>query len=335
MGCTKVARSAHWGWLSVSVLALPLGACLLALTSGLGAARPAGQQETGSPTNESQQEASATQRESDSQESLAESTGQEAAGEDQQAATGLNELPGVGATAPIPWETDDEKLPFSLDPDDHRFRRLGPDDQVWIDVRQKIVVVGSFVALDRGLLEMFACPKGTKEHESVVAVNSRSFIIHAGLLAVGAKPGHPVKFDPTYEAATGQEIEVFVIWEDEGKPRWARGQDWVRDQQKEKVMETPWVFGGSGFWRDDDTGERHYMAESGELICLSNFTTAMLDLPVQSSDSNAALLFEANTDAIPARGTRVTMVLMPKAAEQPEGGDSQGESNNSPGEEDK
>ena len=31
-------------------------------------------------------------------------------------------------------------------------------------------MVGGRVALDDGLLEFFACPAGTKEHESVVAV---------------------------------------------------------------------------------------------------------------------------------------------------------------------
>ena len=38
-----------------------------------------------------------------------------------------------------------------------------------------------------GPLEMFACPSGTKEHESVVAVLSKSREIHAALLAIGAQ----------------------------------------------------------------------------------------------------------------------------------------------------
>ncbi len=41
------------------------------------------------------------------------------------------------------------------------------------------------------------------------------------------------------------------------------------------------MFGGSGFWVNKETGEKHYMAKSGDFICVSNFPTAMLDLPVE------------------------------------------------------
>lgn len=230
----------------------------------------------------------------------------------------LEAFPGMGSQAPTHWETADKALPFSLNQDEQRFRRLGPDDEVWIDVKQNLVIVGAQVALQRGVLEMFACPAGTKEHESVLAVNSRAFVIHTALLAVKAEPGHPVQFDPEYKAAEGQEIEIYVVWNKDDQPQWARAQDWIKDQQKDQAMDVPFVFGGSGFFRDENTGERHYMAESGELICLSNFSTAMLDLPIKSSDSDAALLFEAFGDRIPARGSRVTLVLVPKAKEAQE-----------------
>ncbi|MFM8893500.1 MAG: hypothetical protein ACKOTB_18140, partial [Planctomycetia bacterium] len=51
-----------------------------------------------------------------------------------------------------------------------------------------------------------------------------------------------------------------------------------------------------------------------DLVCLSNFPTAMLDLPIESSQSNEALLFEAFDGRIPPRGTVVDMILTPAAA---------------------
>jgi hypothetical protein len=48
------------------------------------------------------------------------------------------------------------------------------------------------------------------------------------------------------------------------------------------------------------------------LICVSNFPSAVLDVPIQSTDSNAALLFAAYTERIPPIGTPVTIVLAPK-----------------------
>jgi len=41
-------------------------------------------------------------------------------------------------------------------------------DGLWIDQKRKYVVVDGKVSMREGPLEMFACPKGTKEHESIV-----------------------------------------------------------------------------------------------------------------------------------------------------------------------
>ncbi len=62
-------------------------------------------------------------------------------------------------------------------------------------------------------------------------------------------------------------------------------------------------------WKDPDTGEERYLAESGDLICVSNFSTATLDVPLNSSQANSGLMFAAMTDAIPPEGTPVRLVL--------------------------
>ncbi|GIW99335.1 MAG: hypothetical protein KatS3mg111_2668 [Pirellulaceae bacterium] len=51
------------------------------------------------------------------------------------------------------------------------------------------------------------------------------------------------------------------------------------------------------------------MAEGGDLICVSNFSTATLDVPFESSQVNAGLMFAAFTERIPERGTPVRLVL--------------------------
>src|SRR5690606_33238231 len=76
-------------------------------------------------------------------------------------------------------------------------------------------------------------------------------------------------------------------------------------------MTLPWVFAGSGFWLDEETGKQHYQAESGDVICVSNFSSAMLDVPAESTNANAGLFFEAFTERIPPLGTPVRLVLTP------------------------
>ena len=194
-------------------------------------------------------------------------------------------------------------------------KKLFETSDVWLDTKRKAVVVDGQVCLQAGQLEMFACPKGTKEHESVVSLNCLAEHVHAGLLAAAAKPGTPVSFNPEYKAATGQIIDIYVLWKDaQGEKRQARAQDWVKQTATGKAMQHDWVFAGSGFWKDPDTGLEHYKANGGDLICLSNFSTATLDLPIESSQANADLMFQANSDAIPPKGTKVRVVLIPRPA---------------------
>ncbi|MGD9724744.1 MAG: YdjY domain-containing protein [Pirellulales bacterium] len=190
--------------------------------------------------------------------------------------------------------------------------RLAPKYDVWLDAKRGAVLVDGQVSLRRGMLEMFACIRNTKEHESVVTVDTQAFLVHAGLLRLGAEPGHPAQFVPEFKPPAGTEIEITVEWRDEqGKEHTARAQDWIRDIKTGKAMTYPFVFAGSRFWTDEETGKQYYQAEGGDFICVSNFGTAAFDIPVESSQSNDALEFEAFTERIPPLGTPVRLVMKP------------------------
>lgn len=192
-------------------------------------------------------------------------------------------------------------------------KRLVPEYDVWIDRQRNLVILDGEVCLREGQLEMFACPRGTKEHESIVACNTKAFVVHAALLSVGAEVGHPVQFTPKYVPAAGSEVEIYLLWFDSaGKRRTARAQEWIRNAETDEEMTYNWVFAGSGFWTDEASGKRHYQAEAGDFICVSNFSSAMLDLPVESTQANQGLLFAAYTERIPPIGTKVRLVLAPK-----------------------
>ena len=199
--------------------------------------------------------------------------------------------------------------------------RMHPRYNVWVNRDTKQIIMSAEVCRREGALEMFACLKQTKEHESILSVYTEALIVHATLEALGVEPGRPVEFQPRYRPAEGREIEVTVFWrDDEGKIREARGQDWVRDIRTKETLTHPWVFAGSGFWENEATKERHYLAEYGDFICVSNFNSAMIDLPIESSQSEAGLLFEPCTERIPPLGSRVTLVLTPRPATLPADG---------------
>ncbi len=208
----------------------------------------------------------------------------------------------------------DEPAPTNPADPSAPLKRLLPEYDVWIDPKNKQVVIEGEVCLTRGLLEMFACLKGSKEHESVVSANTKAYVVHAALLALGAKSGSPASWEPKYTPATGTPIDIMVFWtNDKGQPQKGKAQDWVRDIKTQEPLKFSWVFAGSAFHRDEMTGKQHYLSDaSGDFICVSNFPSAMLDLPIESSQANDELAFEAFAEKIPPRGTKVKMVLIPK-----------------------
>jgi hypothetical protein len=196
-------------------------------------------------------------------------------------------------------------------PDLHpELTRLSKTDDVWIDRALKQVVVGGQVALDEGVIEVFACPEKSKEHEAIVATRAPARLVHVALLAIGLEPGSPVSFDPEYAPARGPVVKVRMRWKDaDGKVHDRPAGELIRNTATQAALDTDWVFAGSALWRDPADGQEYYQADSGDLICVSNFTTATLDLPIESPQSNESLLFEVFPGRVPPRGTEVELVL--------------------------
>ncbi len=244
----------------------------------------------------------------------------------QQAVSRGDATPGAKAAPKSTTDADTVRVPAEPAlPVPAGAKKLSPTYPIWLDPREKAVLVDGQICLREGMLEMFACTRNTKEHEAIVSANTKAYLVHAALLSLGAEVGHPVQFQPSYRPAAGTEIEVFVRWRDaQGKEQTARAQDWVRDVHTKKPMEHPFVFAGSSFWVDPDNGKKYYQAEGGDFVCVSNFGTAMLDLPVKSSQANEELEFEAFTEKIPPLGTPVRLVFKPKLKEQGAGSKEQG-----------
>jgi hypothetical protein len=190
-------------------------------------------------------------------------------------------------------------------------KKMLEDGRVWIHRDEQAVIVDGYVCQRSAPLEMFACPVGTKEHESIVAVFTKSQFVHAALLAVGGVPGKPVAFEPKFVPASGTTVRVYALWHDaEGKTQGTLAQNWVRQSGKDKAMEWDWVFAGSKIYKDPDTGKETYLGNSGELLCVANFMTSTMDVSVKSDAANSGLVFDAFTERIPKRNTPIRLVMV-------------------------
>ncbi len=180
--------------------------------------------------------------------------------------------------------------------------------------KRRVIVVAN-VCLREGQLEGLMCRKNTKEHEYILATDVDARDIHAALLAANAKPGTPVQFAPKYVPASGSVIKVALQYQKDGKRVTVRAQDWIRDMKTDKPMEQDWVFGGSRFILDpDDPKNPIYLANQGDVICLCNMETAMLDLPIRSPKAPENRIYNALTASIPPKDTKVEVILEVAAA---------------------
>lgn len=215
---------------------------------------------------------------------------------------------------PLPKLSDKSKM-TAMNKEKTLYLEVGEDGQ-------KRVLFEATVCLREGvMLEVLVCKKQTKEHESILNVDLDSRLIHAALVAAGAKAGKPVQFvnpkthEAEYTPASGQKMEVTVHYTLDGKVRQERAQEWILDQGTKKPMAHEWVFAGSRFVKNPDrpNDPDYYMANNGEVIALSNFVDSMLDLPVEISQAEKDLHFKAVEKKIPPAGSKVWVVLRPLA----------------------
>jgi hypothetical protein len=100
-----------------------------------------------------------------------------------------------------------------------------------------------------------------------------------------------------------------------GKLRKQDARQWIKTE-KDKPLERDWVFAGSQLYDDPFTKQKRYAADDGDLITVANFSSAILDLPIESSANDADRAFSTNTTQIPEVGTEVLVALYPRLAKQ-------------------
>lgn len=203
---------------------------------------------------------------------------------------------------------------------------------VAINLQERCVDVESVVCLHRGMLELVACTKGTKEHESIVAISAKAMHIHAALLLLGGKQGHPAMRQQVGEQPerwidlppSGGPVDVSLLLKDkEGKlverpisdfmaPSGQRTDDPARADQEATFPAHTFLFAGSGLWGEGPGPRRYLSDESGNVISLSTFGDELLCLPGIFSQDNGALMWQVNATDLPAVGAKVTLRLRPQ-----------------------
>jgi hypothetical protein len=208
---------------------------------------------------------------------------------------------------------------------------------VQINLKEKCVDVASTICLREGALELIACTKDTKEHESVIMIEAVPKHVHAALLLIGAKPGSPAMRKPIDKEGTrwmdvppsGGPVDVYLLVPDkEGKlverpindfivaNREESGQA-AEDAKPERFPTHTFLFAGSILHKPED-GPPQYIADgTGSVISITTFGDELLCLPEFHDRSNEALMWQIDSTHLPPVGTKITLRLRPQFKEKP------------------
>jgi hypothetical protein len=225
---------------------------------------------------------------------------------------------GLGIAAVVAAATSKVPDKPKSKPAEAKKAEIGKNVVLEVQGDKRRVLINSYVCLRQGQLEQLLTRKRTKEHEAILAVDADARDIHTALLVAGAKAGSVVKFEKKGDKFVivpprGTPIKVMLQYMDKQKQFTIAAQKWIRNIKTRKDLDVDWVFAGSVFFKDPLEPKKPdlYGANDGDVICVANFDTAMLDLPIASSKDNDDLAFEAHTERIPPLNTKVTIILEP------------------------
>ena len=208
-----------------------------------------------------------------------------------------------------------------------------------IDFQERCVDLESTICLNEGMLELIACTKGTKEHESIVVVHAAPMHIHTALLLLGTQSGNPATRRPIGEGRTrwvdipprGDPVDVYLVFSKEhGRvvehpisdfvTQWEKSLDGLFNTEE---SDAPKVDKGSKFPKTflfagsllvgDGPGPRTYLADrSGSVISIVTFGDELLCLPGVHAKANDALMWQIDPTKLPKVGSKVTLRLRPQ-----------------------
>ena len=208
--------------------------------------------------------------------------------------------------------------------------QLGPD--IRVDRRKSEVIIRAQIASRNGFLEQLVCKAGTREHESLLAVEAAPKMIHAALLAAGFTPGSPGAWTETqpdaagksvvnFQPPTGSKVELLVRWDDDGRINERALCEWVRGVSLNNSSTTPivlpcdrFIFAGSHIRPNPKSlgpGE-HYVADyTGSVVGLVTFGDEVIAFEEVIPDrvDVAPAMWESWTDRIPVEGTLIELII--------------------------
>jgi len=195
-------------------------------------------------------------------------------------------------------------IPGILQVGDDLFK-LGKVD---LDLNKKTVTIYGKVNMSAGVIELLACTKYGKVHESVLTMDVEPIHLQTALILLGLEFGGGLRYQGDPLTPKGDRVQIWIEWTAGGEVKRHRAEDLVYNRVKQAAMEhTDWVFSGSrmknGVFISQGTGT---------LITTYHDPDTILDNPLPEGGDDTVYI--ANSQIVPPKGTEVKMTIMPAKA---------------------
>ncbi len=204
------------------------------------------------------------------------------------------------------------------------------------------VDVDSRLCLREGLLELIACTKDTKEHESIIVVDAIPSHIHTALLLLGTRPGSPATQRVIDQAQgryvsippSGNPVDVFLVFKDDmGVENQHPISDFItrsdhnhdpsapsdpkEAENAKKFTTDPFLFAGSILLPPENGVRKYVCDETGDVISISTFGNELLCMSDIHGHENGALAWQVQGDKLPPVDSKIILRLKPRMKDQP------------------
>jgi hypothetical protein len=196
------------------------------------------------------------------------------------------------------------------------------------------VEVAGRIAIQRNLVELFACGEGGKVHETVVVIEGQPSHLHIALQFLGFSDGGQTKglrkirteedgktvekevevveengpnFLGDPRKPVGDRVIVTVAWTDEGKEHRVRAEDMIWERTRGRSMpRSGWIFTGSRTVQNPMTGKDEFAADHSQTVMTTwHDPDSLLDNPLPDGGDDE--VYFANPDVVPSPGTPVVI----------------------------
>jgi len=181
--------------------------------------------------------------------------------------------------------------------------------EVDLDLNNKTATVYGKMNMSYGLVELLACTRIGKLHESAMVIDVQPIHLQTALILLELEYEGGLRYQGDPRTPKGDRVRIWVEWDSDGQTKRYRAEDLVYNRETQSPMKyTDWVFTGSRINKNNV-----FMAQAvGTLITTFHDPDAIIDNPLPGGADDTVYI--VNNQIAPPKGTPIKVIITPAAS---------------------